>query len=103
MVQLRGFAAASGLVIVVIGGILLGARWWNDPAAATKDDEHYIAIARSIPEVFRHPDADGTVQATVERSGRLAVEFRFPSERVLVFIHPRTEEIEGILFDPPRR
>ncbi len=96
MGQLRGFALAAGLVVLVVGGLALGARWWNDPAAATKEDEHYIAIARSIPEVFRHPDGDQGITATVERSGRFAVDFHFPSERVRVFIHPRTERVEGI-------
>jgi hypothetical protein len=91
----RGFAIAAGLILLLVGGLALGAGWWNDPAAATKDDEHYIAIARSIPEVFRHPQGNEAVSATVERSGRLAVDFHFPSERVRVFIHPRTERIEG--------
>jgi hypothetical protein len=94
--QLRGFALAAGLILLVTVGLALGARWWNDPSAATKDDEHYIAIARSIPEVFRHPEGGEGITATVERSGRLAVDFHFPSERVRVFIHPRTERIEGI-------
>lgn len=98
MGQLRGFALAAGLVVLVTGGLALGASWWNDPGAATKDDEHYIALARSLPEVFRHPDANqGRITATVERSGRFAVDFHFPSERVRVFIHPRTERVEGIV------
>lgn len=93
----RGFLLAVALVVALTGGLALGARWWNDPAAATGDDEHYIAIARSVPEVFRHPDSDeGPITATVERSGRLAVDFHFRSERVRVFIHPRTERVEGI-------
>jgi hypothetical protein len=94
--QLRGFALAAGLIVLVTGGLVLGARWWNDPAAATKDDEHYIAIARSIPEVFRHPDGDEGITATVDRSARLTVDFHFPSERVRVFVHPRTERVEGL-------
>jgi len=97
--RLRGLALALGLVAVVVGGLVLGTRWWNDPGAATKDDEHYIAIARSVPEVFRHPDADEGITATVDRSGRLAVDFFFPSERVRVFVHPRTEKVEGVLRD----
>ena len=96
MGQHRGFAIAAGLILLLVGGLALGAGWWNDPAAAARDDEHYIAIARSIPEVFRHPDGDEGITATVERSGRLAVDFHFPSERVRVFIHPRTERIEGL-------
>lgn len=100
MGQLRGFAVAAGLILLLVGALAFGASWWNDPAAATKDDEHYIAIARSVPEVFRHPDADEGSTATVDRSGRLAVDFHFPSERVRVFIHPRTERIEGVLRSP---
>lgn len=96
MGQRRGFAVAAGLILLLVGGLAFGASWWNDPAAATKDDDHYIAIARSIPEVFRHPDGDKGITATVDRSGRLAVDFHFPSERVRVFIHPRTERIEGL-------
>ena len=96
MEQRRGFAIAAALILLLVGGLAFAASWWNDPAAATKDDEHYIAIARSIPEVFRHPDGDEGITATVERSGRLAVDFHFPGERVRVFIHPRTERIEGL-------
>jgi hypothetical protein len=94
--QRRGFLIAAGLILLLVGGLALGARWWNDPAAATKDDEYYISIARSIPEVFRHRDADEGSTATVERSGRFAVDFHFKTERVRVFMHPRTERIEGI-------
>lgn len=100
MGQLRSFALAAGLVLVVVGGAVGVTRWWNDPGAATKDDEHYIAIARSVPEVFRHPSGGQAVQARVDRSGRLAVDFFFPGERVRVFVHPRTESVEGILRDP---
>jgi len=94
--QRRGFAIAAGLILLLVTALAFGASWWNDPSAATNDDEHYIAIARSIPEVFRHPDGDEGITATVDRSARLAVDFHFPSERVRVFIHPRTERVEGI-------
>lgn len=100
MDQRRGFAVAAGLILLLVGGLALGASWWNDPAAATKDDEHYIAIARSIPEVFRHPDGAAGITAAVDRSGRLAVDFFFPKERVRVFVHPRTERVEGIRRSP---
>lgn len=100
MDQRRGSAVAAGLILVLVGALTLGANWWNDPKAATKDDEHYISIARSIPEVFRHPDADENITATVDRSGRLAVDFHFPNERVRVFVHPRTERVEGLVRFP---
>lgn len=90
-------ALAILAVVIAAAGI---SSWWNDPAAATKDDEYYISIARSIPEVFRHPDADEGITATVDRSGRLAVDFYFPKERVRVFIHPRTERVEGLVRYP---
>jgi hypothetical protein len=92
----RRWILAVALALVAVAAVAGGVNWWNDPKAATKDDEHYIAIARSVPEVFRHPSA-GRVQATVDRSGRLAVDFRFPDERVRVFIHPRTEQVEEVV------
>jgi hypothetical protein len=94
--RFRPFALAVGLTAIVVAGALGIASWWNDPGAATKDDEHYIAIARGAPEVFRHPEGGRAITATVDRSGRLAVDFHFPSERVRVFVHPRTERVEGI-------
>lgn len=100
MRQYRGFGLAVALVAVITAGAIGISAWWNDPRAATKDDEHYIAIARSVPEVFRHPDADEGITATVDRSGRLAVDFFFPNERVRVFVHPRTERVEGVERSP---
>lgn len=96
MRERRAFAVAAGLILLLVGALAVGASWWNDPAAATEDDEHYIAIARSIPAIFRHPEGDEGITATVDRSGRLAVDFHFPSERVRVFVHPRTERVERV-------
>ncbi len=87
------------ILTLVLGVVLaLGSwRWWNDPGAATRSDDDYIAIARSRPEVFHA----GTPQkVTVDRSGRLAVDFWFERERIRVFVQPRTDTVEEVVRFP---
>jgi hypothetical protein len=95
----RRLVIGAAVLVLVAASIVGVARWWNDPNAATKDDEHYIAIARSDPQVFRM-QTGGSLRATVDRSGRLAVDFWEGDQRLIrVFIHPRTERVEGLLGD----
>ncbi len=86
------FALVLG-VVMALGSL----SWWNDPGAASRSDEDYIAIARSAPEVFK---AGTPRQVTVDRSGRLAVDFWFEKERIRVFVQPRTDRVEEIVHYP---
>jgi hypothetical protein len=93
-----GRALAVGLILVLGVVMALGSlSWWNDPGAASRSDEDYIAIARSEPTVFR---AGKPERVAVDRSGRLAVDFWFETERIRVFIQPRTDRVEEVVHFP---
>jgi hypothetical protein len=95
VVLLSAIVLASA--IVVQGGVLA-------PDAAASSDERLIAVARDTDEA-REFERNNTAppQATVDRSGRIAVDLRSGAQarlRVFIGAGPR---VEGFLLECPGR
>lgn len=90
-------ARVGVVVLTLVLAALLAVGVWGQQPQAPRTDDDYIAIARSVPEVFK---AGTPGQVTVDRSGRLAVDFWFAKERIRVFIDPRTDRVQEVQHFP---
>ena len=71
--------ALAILLAITVGGCGSG-------ASPQVSDAQYIAIARGAPEAQAFYSRYGSVQESVDRSGRLAVDFRATAARLRIFI-----------------
>jgi hypothetical protein len=77
---------AARLASICLGTLLTGCGIFGSGANPRVSDAEYIAIARSSPPAQAFYAKYTGVEAQVDRSGRLAVDFRTAEARLRVFI-----------------
>ena len=74
------------MALICATTFLTGCGVFGSEANARMTDAQYIAIARSAPPAQAFYARYGAADASVDRSGRLAVDFRTSGSRLRVFI-----------------
>jgi hypothetical protein len=77
---------AARLASICLVTLLIGCGIFGSGANPRVSDDEYIAIARSSPPAQAFYAKYAGVEAQVDRSGRLAVDFRAGGARLRVFI-----------------
>jgi hypothetical protein len=88
------------LLTLVLAALLALGMWGTAAPPAAKDDDHYISIAISQPQIF-HPTPGGGTKVSanvVERTpSYVAVEVISDNERFRVLIDPQTDKVEQVI------
>lgn len=86
------------LTFVLAALLALGA-WGSNAPPAAKDDDHYISIAISQPQVFHPTPGGGThvsAQVVERTSSYVAVEVTSDNDRFRVLIDPQTDKVTQV-------